>query len=66
MVPWKHEKRDNEREKRAHELCQLLTSLTAFTDQFREEPAYLHLKLNLAKLYKQEAFPSYTHSVMET
>ena len=27
---------------------------------------YLHLKLNLAKLNNQEAYPNYTHSVMET
>ena len=41
-------------EKKAHELGQLPTSLAAFTDQFRKEKAYLHLKLNLAKSYKQE------------
>ena len=46
----------------AHELCQLPTSLAAFANQFRERKAYLHLKLNLAKLYKQKASPNYTHS----
>ena len=42
------------------------TSFAAFADQFREGKAFLHLKLNLAKSYKQEAFHNYTHSVMET
>ena len=36
----------------AHELP---TSLAAFTDQFREGKAYLHVKLNLDNSYKQEA-----------
>ena len=54
------------RKKEAHELCQLPTLLAASTDQFTEGKAYLPLKLNLAKLYKQEASPNYTHSVMET
>ena len=49
-----------EERKRAHELCQLPTSLAAFTDQFKEGKAYLHLKLNLAKSYKQKASPNYT------
>ena len=52
------------RKKGAHELCQLPTSLAAFTDQFREGKAYIHLKLNLAKSYKQEATSNYTHNVM--
>ena len=55
-----------EQKKGAHELGQLTTSLVALTDQFREGKAYLHLKLNLAKSYRQEASPNYTHSVMET
>ena len=63
----KNERRDSEKKnKRGHELCQLPTSLAAFTDQFREGKAYLHLKLNLAKSHKQEASPNYTHSVMES
>ena len=49
-----------------HELCQLPTSLAGFTDQFRERKAYLHLKVILAKSYKEEASPNYTHSVMDT
>ena len=52
--------------KGAHEICQLPTSLPAFTDQFRGGKAYLHLKYNLAKFYKQKASPNYTHKVMET
>ena len=52
--------------KGVHELGQLPISLAAFTDQFREGKVYLHLKLNLAKTYKQEASPNYTRSVMET
>ena len=59
-------KRDSGRKKGAHELGQLPTSLAAFMDQFREEKAYRHLKLNLAKSYYQEAFPNSTHSVMAT
>ena len=56
--------RDSGRKKKeVHEFCQLPTSLAAFTDQFRE--GSLQLKLNLANLCKQEAFPNYTHSVME-
>ena len=55
----KNEK-DCGRKKRAHELCQLPTSLAAFMDQFREGKTYLHFKLNLAKSYKQEASPNYT------
>ena len=35
-------------------------------ESVREGKAYLHLKLNLAKSYKQEAFRNYIHSVMET
>ena len=58
--------KDNARKKGAHELCQLPTSLAAFTEQFREEKAFLHLKLNIAKPYTQEASPNYTHRVMET
>ena len=65
-APWKNERRDSGRKKGAHELGQLPTSLAAFTDQFREGKAYLHLKLNLAKTYKQESSPNYTHSVMKT
>ena len=53
-------------EKKDHELGQLPTSLAGLTNQFREGKAYLHLKFNLANLYKQKAFPNYTHSVMET
>ena len=52
--------------KRTHELCQLPTSLAAIANEFRKGEAYLHLKLNLAKSYKQEASPNYTQSVMET
>ena len=66
IVPWKYERRDSGRKKVARELCQLHTSSAAFTDQFREGKPYLHLKLNLAKSYKQEDSPNYTHSVMET
>ena len=44
---------------------QLPISLTAFTDQFREEKVYLHLILNLAESYNQKASPNYTHSVTE-
>ena len=47
-------------ENMTHELYQLSTSLAAFTDQFSEEKSYLHLKLNLAISYKQEASPNYT------
>ena len=54
-VTWKNERRDSERKKGADELCQLPTSLPAFTDQFREGKVYIHLKLNLAK---QEASPN--------
>ena len=49
-----------------YEFCKLPTSLAAFTDQFREGKAYLHLQFNPPKSYKQEAFPNYTYSVMET
>ena len=49
-----------------HELCQLPTSLAAFTDQLREGKGYLHLKLNLGTSYKQEASPNYTDSAMKT
>ena len=59
-------KEETVREKGAHELGQLPISLSAFTDQFREGKAYIHLKLIPAKSYKQEASPNYTHSVMET
>ena len=55
-----------EEKKGTHELGKLPTSLAAFMDQLRVGKAYLHLKLNLAKSYKQEASPNYTHSVMET
>ena len=51
--------------KEGNEFCQLPTSLAAFTNQFREGKAYLHLKLNLAKAHKQEVSPNYTHRVME-
>ena len=54
------------RTKGGHEPCQLPTSLAAFTDQIREGKTYLHLKLNLAKSYKQDSSPNYTHIVMET
>ena len=43
-----------------------LPSLAAFMTQLREGKAYLDIKLNLAKSYKQEASSNYTHSVMET
>ena len=46
--------------KGAQKLCQLHTSVAAFADQFREGKAYLHLKSNLAKAYKQEASPNCT------
>ena len=53
-IRWKNERRDSGRKKGAHELGQLPTSLAAFMDQFREGKAYLYLKFNLAKSYKQE------------
>ena len=63
----KNERRDSVRKKRGpNELSQLPTLLTALTDQFREGKAYLHLKLNPAKQYKQDVSLNYTHSVMET
>ena len=43
-----------------------LTSLAALKNQFREEKVYLHLKLYLAKSYKQEYSSNYRHTVMET
>ena len=58
-------KKETVGEKKAHELRHPLTSLAAFTDQFGKEKAYLNLKLNLAKLCKQEASPNYTGSVRE-
>ena len=55
-------KRDSGRKKkRARELGQLPTSLAAFTEQFKDGKAYLHLELNLTKSYKQEASLNYTH-----
>ena len=59
-------KEETVEKKEAHELCQLHTPLASFTDQLREGKAYLHLKLNLARSYKQKASPNYTHSVIET
>ena len=63
LKKWK--KRVREKKKRAHELGQLPTSLAPLTDQYRKGNTYLHLKLNVAKSYKQEVSPNYTHNIME-